>query len=130
MAIKRNAKIESSFSMASMTDIVFLLLIFMLIATTMINSNALRLSLPKSDSVVDERSFVTLSVTPDLKYYVNGDQVEFEAIESSLQALFEGGEAPLLSLNSDETVPIGEIVKLMNIAQRNGYKLVLATRPE
>lgn len=130
MAIKRNSKIESSFSMASMTDIVFLLLIFMLIATTMINPNALRLTLPRSDSAVKDRPLVTLSVTPDLRYFLNGEQVEFEAIESSLRAMLGGEESPVMSLHSDETVPIGEVVRLMNIAQRNGYKLILATRPE
>lgn len=130
MAIKRNSKIESSFSMASMTDIVFLLLIFMLIATTMINPNALRLTLPRSDSAVKDRPLVTLSVTPDMRYFLNGEQVEFEAIESSLRAMVGGEESPVMSLHSDETVPIGEVVRLMNIAQRNGYKLILATRPE
>lgn len=130
MAIKRNSKIESSFSMASMTDIVFLLLIFMLIATTMINPNALRLTLPRSDSAVKDRPLVTLSVTPDMRYFLNGEQVEFEAIESSLRAMLGGEESPVMSLHSDETVPIGEVVRLMNIAQRNGYKLILATRPE
>ena len=68
MAIKRRSKVDKSFSAASMTDLMFLLLIFMLLATTLINPNALKLVLPKSANQIKEKPYTTVSITRDLRY--------------------------------------------------------------
>ena len=68
MAIKRGSKVDKSFSAASMTDLMFLLLIFMLVATTLINPNALRLVLPKSSNQLKEKPYTTVSISSDLQY--------------------------------------------------------------
>ncbi len=130
MAIKRGSKVDKSFSAASMTDLMFLLLIFMLLATTLINPNALKLVLPKSANQIKEKPYTTVSITRDLRYYVETEPVEFEELESVLQTRLAGKESPMISLHVDETVPMKEAVKVMNIAMDNNYKLILATRPK
>ena len=130
MAIKRGSKIDKAFSAASMTDLMFLLLIFMLIATTLINPNALKLTLPKSANQLKEKPYTTVSITPDLHYYVETEPVAFENLERALQAKLQGKTDPTVSLHADQSVPVGEVVKVMNIAKDNKYKLILATNPK
>lgn len=129
MAIKRGSKVSTAFSAASMTDMVFLLLVFLLIATTLINPNALRLTLPQSANPLNEKAYTSVSITADLHYYVETTPVAFEQLESALQAKLEGKEEPTVSLHADKTVPIEEVVRVMNIAKNNKYKLILATQP-
>lgn len=130
MAIKRGSKVNSSFSSASMTDLMFLLLVFLLIATTLISPNALKLTLPKSNNQVKEKPYTTVSITSDLKYFVETEQVSPATLESVLQGILSGKEEPTISLHCDQTVPINEVVKVMNIARNNNYRVILATSPE
>lgn len=130
MAIKRGSKVEVSGSSASMTDLMFLLLIFLMIATTLINNNALKLALPKSSNMVSDKTIVSVSITPDMRYFIDNVQVSYELLEPTLQKKMEGVETPIVSLFSDESVPVGEVVKVMNIAKNNKYQLNLATSPE
>ena len=129
MAIRRGSKVSSAFSAASMTDLMFLLLVFMLIATTLINPNALKLTLPTSNNQIKEKPYNTVSITPDLQYYVEDTPVQLAELESALQAKMEGVEQPVLSLHADKTVPIDNVVKVMNIAKDNRWTLILATSP-
>ena len=131
MAIKRGLKVETSFSAASMTDLIFLLLLFLLIATTLIGpANALKLLLPKSTNQLKEKPYTAVSITKDLSYYVDENLVAFDLLESVLRIKLEGKEEPVVSLHCDRTVPVEEVVKVMNIAKDNNYKLILATQPE
>lgn len=123
-------------SMSSMTDIVFLLLIFFLVTSTLVNPNALKLLLPKSTGQVGAKATASVSIKDwgnDLyTYHINGqkDPVEFEDIEYSLAEILQDQDDPTFSIFSDESVPIKEIVQVMNIAKRNHYKVILATSPE
>ena len=130
MAIKHGSKVEVSFSAASMTDLMFLLLMFLLISTTLINPNALKLLLPKSSNLINEKPYTTVSITSDLRFYVEDQPVQFSSLEGALQAKLEGKEEPTVSLHCDRSVPVDEVVKVMNIAKDNKYKLILATTPE
>ena len=130
MAIKHGSKVDKSFSSSSMTDLMFLLLLFLLIATTLINPNALKLTLPKSSNQLKERPYTTVSVTKDLQFYIDGERVPFANLEAALAIKMAESEDKTISLHSDEGVPIGEIVKVMNIANHNQYRLILATQPE
>lgn len=136
MAIKRNIKADPNMSMSSMTDIVFLLLIFFLVTSTLVNPNALKLLLPKSTGQVGAKATASVSIKDwgnDLyTYHINGqkDPVEFEDIEYSLAEILQDQDDPTFSIFSDESVPIKEIVQVMNIAKRNHYKVILATSPE
>ena len=137
MAIKRTTRADASFSMSSMTDIVFLLLIFFLVTSTLINPNALKLLLPKSTGQVSAKPTVSVSIKDwgdgQYTYHINGNELAengIEQVEDDLVGLLQNEEDPTFSIYSDESVPIGEIVQLMNIAKRNHYKVILATQPE
>ena len=132
MAIKRGSKVDKSFSQSAMTDLMFLLLIFMLIATTLINPNALKLELPKSSNQLKDKAITTISIEQrgsEYIYYVELDKVSgIEGVERALKARLEGQEQPTVSLHCDKKVAVDEVVKVMNIAKDNGYRLILATQ--
>ena len=137
MAIKRSTKVDPSFSMSSMTDIVFLLLIFFLVTSTLVNPNALKLLLPKSTGQVAAKATVSVSIKhyPEqnrVSYHINGNQkpVTFNEIEPAVRDLLQFEDDPTFSIYADETVPVKEVVALMNIAKRNHYKVIMATSPE
>ena len=136
MALKRNTKVDAQFSVSSMTDIVFLLLIFFLVTSTLINPNALKLLLPKSTGQVSAKATVSVSIKDwgddTYTYHVNGAQepMPYDVVEEELVTLLSQEEDPTFSIYSDQTVPVGEVVQMMNIAKRNHYKVILATQPE
>lgn len=134
MAIKRGSKVEKSFSASSMTDLMFLLLLFLLIATTLINPNALKLVLPKSTNQLKDKAITTVSIQDvggGYRYYVDGQSVDgFSGVESALQVRLEAQETPTVSLHCDKTVAIDEVVQMMNLARDRNYKMILATQPQ
>lgn len=137
MAIRRKTKVSAEFSMSSMTDIVFLLLIFFLVTSTLVNPNALKLLLPKSTNQIQDKQQVSVSIKHHLEsntftYHINGNvtPVLWGEIEGMLQSMLDNEEDPSFSIYSDKSVPVEEVVNLMNIAKRNKYKVVLATSPE
>ena len=136
MALKRTTKADPNMSMSSMTDIVFLLLIFFLVTSTLINPNALKLLLPKSTGQVSAKPTVTVSIKDwgqdRYTYHINGNEkpVPFARVEDELVGMLQSSDDPTFSIYADESVPVGELVQVMNIAKRNHYKLILATSPE
>lgn len=136
MAIKRNIKADSSVAMSSMTDIVFLLLIFFLITSTLVNPNALKLLLPKSTGQVAAKATTSVSIKDwqdgTYSFHINGNEnaIPFEEVEDALIDELQEEEDPTFSIFADETVPVKEVVAVMNIAKRNHYKVIMATSPE
>ena len=136
MAFKRSTKALSETVTSSMTDLVFLLLIFFLITSTLVNPNALKLLLPKSTGQVSAKATVTVSIKDwgddTYTYHLNGNEtpIQFVDLEDGLIDLLQTEEDPTFSIYSDETVPVREIVGVMNIAKINHYKVILATQPE
>ncbi len=130
MAIKSRNKVNPQFSMSSMTDIVFLLLIFFMITSTMIHPNALKLLLPQSNNQVSAKPITTVSIDKNLDYYIERTPIEFSRLEAMLRVKFDGvpEEERTVSLHAEKSVPIDEVVKVMNIAKNNEYKLILATQ--
>lgn len=134
MALKRRNKIETSFSMASMTDIIFLLLIFFMISSTAIVPNSIKILLPQSKKQASTSPLTRVTIDQELNYYVAfGNQrekkVSFEDITPFLQQV-QGQEPEMyVALYADETVPYREVVKVLNIANENKFKMVIATRP-
>ena len=123
--------------MSSMTDIVFLLLIFFLVTSTLVNPNALKLLLPKSTGQVAAKATVSVSIKhyPErnaVSYHINGNQkpVRFDEIEPEICDLLADQDDPTFSIYADETVPVKEVVALMNSAKRNHFKVIMATSPE
>ncbi len=135
MALKRRNKVNAAFSMSSMTDIVFLLLIFFMVTSTLVAPNALKLLLPQSNNQTAAKPITTISITKDLKYYINDNgqlkRVAFQEIEPFLQNRYGvGNDDIFISLHADKSVAWEEVVKIMNIARRNKYKMIAATSAE
>jgi biopolymer transport protein ExbD len=135
MALKRRNKVNAAFSMSSMTDIVFLLLIFFMVTSTLVAPNALKLLLPQSNNQTAAKPITTISVTKELRYYINDDdrlrRIEFREIEPFLQNRYGiGNDDIYISLHAEKSVPWDEVVKIMNIARKNKYKMIAATAPE
>ena len=129
MALSSRNKVSVQFSMSGMTDIVFLLLIFFMITSTLIAPNALKLLLPQSKHQTTANAITTVSITRDAKFYIETTRVDISQLEYELQRRLKNEPEPAISLHVDENVPIKEIVKVMNIAKNNRYKLILATSP-
>ncbi len=137
MAIKRRSKVNPTFSMSSMTDIVFLLLVFFLVTSTLVNPNALKLLLPKSSNQVSAKPMVSISIkhyiqSNSFSYHINGKNtpVQLGDIEQLIQNELKDEEDPTISLHVDKSVPMEQVVNIMNIAKRNQYRIILATAPE
>lgn len=131
MNLRGRNKINAEFNMSSMTDIVFLLLIFFMIAvTTMTSTNALDLVLPNSDGKASEVENVAVSITEESDFYIDKQKTSEAELENALKVALEGQKEPNIVLNVATGVPIENAVKVMDIAYRNNYKIVLAVAPK
>jgi len=126
--LKGRNKVSTNFSMSSMTDIVFLLLIFFMLTAN--SPNALDLLLPKAKGKSTNTQNVSVSINKDLQYFVNDQRINGEYIEIELKKALEGQENPTIILRAEESVAIKEAVNVMDIANTNGYKVILAVRPK
>lgn len=130
MNLRGRNKISPEFSMSSMTDIVFLLLIFFMLTSPAITPEALDLILPKAKGKTTTKQNISVSITKDLQVYINKERVSNSALESRLKTELAGVEDPTIILRAEEGVPIEKAVNVMDIANRNKYKIVLAVKPE
>ncbi|MCP9612572.1 ExbD/TolR family protein [Coprobacter tertius] len=134
MALKRRNKIDASFSMASMTDVIFLLLIFFMVTSTIVFPNSIKVLLPQSKQQTAAKPLSRVTIDKDLNLYVSfGNEAERSvSIEELTQFLIEAGQKDpelFVALYADETVPYREVVRVLNIAAENNLRMVLATRP-
>nr|WP_299385290.1 biopolymer transporter ExbD [Allomuricauda sp.] len=128
MKLKGRNKVSPEFSMSSMTDIVFLLLVFFMLTSNA--PNALDLLLPKAKGKSTNTQNVSVTINKDLKYFVNNEQISAEYIEIELKKALKGQEKPTIILRAEQSVAIKEAVNVMDIANRNNYKVILAVRPK
>ena len=134
MALKQRFRIETNFSMASMTDVIFLLLIFFMITSTIVVPNAIQVLLPRSQQQAQAKPITRVTIDKDLNYYVaNANETEreiaFEDITPFLQSVYTADPDIFVALYADESVPYREIVRILDIANQNQFKMVLMTRP-
>ena len=127
MGLRSRNKVSANFNMSSMTDIVFLLLIFFMLTSTLVSPNALKLLLPSSKAKTLEKQTISISITKDIAFYLNENEVSENTIEQELKLLLNNEQEPAIILHADKTVAIEHVVKIMDIAYRNKYKIVLAT---
>ncbi len=130
MAISKRNKISISFSSTGMTDVVFNLLIFFMLTSTLVHPTALKLLLPKGSSQTSAKPLTTISITSDLKYYVEQQQINFEDLEGILREKLGDKPDTYISLHADKTIPWDYVVRVLNIAQANNYKIIIATSPK
>jgi biopolymer transport protein ExbD len=130
MAISQRNKISINFSSVGMTDVVFNLLIFFMLTSTLVHPSALKLLLPKGSSITSAKPLTTVSITSDLNYYVELQPVNINDLEAILKQKLGNKPDTYISLHADKSVPFENVVKVLNIAQSNNYKLIIATSPK
>lgn len=116
--------------MSSMTDIIFLLLIFFMLTSNFVTPTGLPVSLPssKSSSIVMQK--ISITITEDLKYYLNDRPITLPELDSQLATLLQGTEEGVVVLNVDKTVPVEHLVRVAGVAANLKAKVTLATVPE
>ncbi len=134
MALKQRFNLEANFSMASMTDVIFLLLIFFMITSTIVVPNSIKVLLPKSQQQAQAKPITRVTIDKDLTYYVaNANEreraVTFDELTPFLQMAYTNDPDIFVALYADEDVPYREIVKILDVANKNKFKMVLMTRP-
>ena len=129
MNIRGRNKISPEFNMSSMTDIVFLLLIFFMIASTLVTTNAIDILLPKASGKTENKKSLAVSIKKDLSFYIDQSKVEVQNLESELLQLLQKEAEPTLVLRAEKSVPVDYVVKVMDIANRNKFKIILAVNP-
>lgn len=129
MNLKNRSKVSAEFNMSSMTDMVFLLLIFFMLTSTLVTTSALDVILPKSKAQTVKKSTVSVTINPDLQVSVNSDIVDKSLLETAILEAAASDPEAVIILRADESVPTGETVRIMDIAYRNRIKMVLATDP-
>ncbi|HTE02319.1 MAG TPA: biopolymer transporter ExbD [Mucilaginibacter sp.] len=128
---KRNRRISAEVHTSAMNDIMFFLLLFFLIASTVTNPNVIKLLVPKSSAGKSiAKKTISVSVTKDLKYYVEKKEVKESDLQSTLAGYGQKVKELTIVLYVERTVAIQNVVQVMDIAQKLNIKLVLATEPK
>jgi biopolymer transport protein ExbD len=128
MNLKPNNKVEASFSMASMTDLIFLLLIFFMLTSSFVTPSGLPVNLPSSKSSSIEVQKISVTVTKDLNYYVDDKRVTRGTLEGELKSRLGGAKGSVV-LHIDKDVPSEHLVYVAGIATSLEAKVVVATKP-
>ncbi|MEN8886085.1 MAG: biopolymer transporter ExbD [Winogradskyella sp.] len=129
MNIRGRNKVTPEFNFASMTDIVFLLLIFFMIASTLVSTNAIDIVLPKASGKTENKKSTAVSIKKDLTYYIDQKRVGESVLETQLISIMANQDAPTIVLRAEKSVPVENVVKVMDIANRNKFKVILAVQP-
>ena len=135
MALKQRFNVESNFSMASMTDIVFLLLIFFMITSTIVIPHSIQVLLPRSAPQAQVSAPMTrVTIDAQSNFYIavgneRDTRIDFDAIGPRLQEIYVEGADNFIALFADETVPYRDIVRALDVANQNQFRMVLMTRP-
>lgn len=128
MPIKRKTRLAAEVATASMNDIMFFLLLFFLIVSTVANPSVIKVFLPKaSPNETLSKQPVTLTITADKEYYINDNPVAFDALEEVLRSEIAGLEQPTIVLRADKSLTIQDLVDVMDLGVRLKVKMVLST---
>lgn len=130
MNIRGRNKVSPEFNMSSMTDIVFLLLIFFMLTSTLVTTNALDLVLPKAKGKTDSIKSISVSINKDLQFFIDKKLVDEINLEQELLTALGTQENKAIVLRAEEGVPIEKAVSVLDLANRNQIKVVLAVRPK
>ena len=130
MPIKRRSKVLVEFNMSSLTDIVFLLLIFFMLTSSFVAPNAIKLLLPKASAPTIARQTVTVSIDADRRFFVDNQPVAKEQLESAIAVKLSGEENESIVVYADKSVPVEDFVHIWKIGKKLGVKTLLAAKPE
>ena len=127
MNLRGRNKISPEFNMSSMTDIVFLLLIFFMIASTLAKQlDTIEVKLPQAKGKTENRKSVAVTINENNRFFIDGERVSKASVKEELLTLLSQKEDKVIILRAQKTVPLEEVVYVMNIANQNAIKVVLA----
>jgi len=129
MEIRKRRPFHDEDAMSAMNDIMFFLLLFFLIIATMSNANIIKILLPKSDTTTQmAKQPLTLTVTDDLRYYVNSNEIPASMLESALADAVKRNEDPTVVLRISKLLTVQDLVDVMQLGAKQKIKMVLATK--
>lgn len=127
MNLRGRNKISPEFNMSSMTDVVFLLLIFFMIASTLAKQlDTIDVKLPQAKGKTENRQSIAVTLDTNNRFYIDGDRIKKRVLERELTARLSKRNQKVIVLRAQKTVPIDQVVYVMNIANQNAIKVVLA----
>ena len=129
MKIEGRNKVKPEFNMSSMTDIVFLLLIFFMLASTLVTTNAIDVLLPSATGKTTNKNSVAVTISKDLQFFIDERTVAENNLEMELLNAMSGETHTTVTLRAEESVPISKVAFVMDIANRNKLKVILAVKP-
>jgi biopolymer transport protein ExbD len=130
MNLRRKKRFEFELGTGAMNDIMFFLMLFFLIASSLLNPNFIKVNLPKaSNTKAIHKKLVQVTVSADLRYYIDKTEVPKADLESALQTALLGADEATVTLNVDSTVQVQRLVDIMQVGTRLNAKMVLATQP-
>ena len=131
MAIKRNKRFHAEVAKSSLSDIMFFLLLFFLIISTLANPNVIKMTLPKSKTnEKTNKQLITLSVTEDKKFYIDKEEVPFESLETTLISMIDKSKEQTVVVRIPFNLQVQDLVDVLQIGIKNNLKFVIATSPK
>ena len=131
MAIKRNKRFHAEVATSSLSDIMFFLLLFFLIISTLANPNVIRMTLPKSKTnEKTNKQLITLSVTEEKRYFIDKEEVLLDQLESRLLELIDPEKQQTVVIRIPATMQVQDLVDVLQIGVKNKLKFVIATSPK
>ncbi len=132
MGIKKRNKVSAQFNMSSLTDIIFLLLIFFMLTSTLVAPNALNLKLPSSSrtSMPSSQRIDDVTISQGGNYYFNNKRRDLESLERELERLARSSSKPTMTISPERGTPTEYVVAVMDIAMRHHINAVLATEKD
>jgi biopolymer transport protein ExbD len=131
MAIKRNKRFHAEVATSSLSDIMFFLLLFFLIISTLANPNVIRMTLPKSKTnEKTNKQLITLSVTEEKRFFIDKEEVLFDQLETRLLELLDPEKQQTVIIRIPATMQVQDLVDVLQIGVKNKLKFVIATSPK
>ncbi len=128
MNLRGRNKINPTFNMSSMTDIVFLLLIFFMLTSTLVTVSAIDVLLPKAGGKTENSSSIAVSITNKSLFYIDKTKVSATNLESEILKKIGTDKQKTIIIRGDKEVPYRNIMKVIDIANRNKLKMILAVK--
>ncbi len=132
MVIKRKRELQPEVYTSSLNDIMFFLLLFFLIVSTLVNPSVIQLMLPKASANLQQMSkqTINLSITADLHYYLNDKPIELDQIKPAIQQMVANTSDATIILRADRSIQLQNLVTILDIGHQLRVKMILATQKE
>lgn len=129
MGLKKRNKVSAEFSMSSLTDIIFLLLIFFMLTSTLVSQNALNLKLPSSNSTATAPQSMAVSIKRNGNFYLNGTRMGYSNLRSAVTKRANSENNASITILAEKGTPIEYVVQIMDLANGLNISAILATEP-